>query len=122
MFQATCRFSFALYLQIFSEYREIGEEHCIETELPMIQFGENIFNEGGTPVKIVWLIEICLNETFAKFVNVKIFSRISYSSHPKEDTLSRYVTILLMLLKFTRTRLLLPSLIKIFLGASENVT
>jgi hypothetical protein len=71
-------------------------------------------------VKIVCLIEICLNETFAKFLNVKIFSRISYSSHPKEDTLSRYVTIPLMLLKFTR--ILLPPVIKIFLGASEIVT
>jgi hypothetical protein len=39
----------------------------------MIQFGEHIFNEGGTPMKIMWLIKMCLNETFAKFLNVKIF-------------------------------------------------
>jgi hypothetical protein len=39
----------------------------------MIQFGENIFNLGGTPAKIMWLIQMCLNETSAKFLNVKIF-------------------------------------------------
>jgi hypothetical protein len=39
----------------------------------MIQFGENIFYKGGTPVKIERLIKMCLNESFAKFLNVKIF-------------------------------------------------
>jgi hypothetical protein len=53
----------------------------------MVQFGENIFNEGGAPVKIMWPIKMCLNETFAKFINAEFL----ILTIRKKMTLSRYV-------------------------------